>query len=242
VAMIGMWANVDSQMQAGYIGVPPYLHSPFDAAEKLCFEVVYTNGSINDSTVTVNMAQDTLTVADISAIVLYFGGTDSSIEGEAMDRYFVAWSPAQLDLNLQNICSGKAIHRDQSKWVVSQMTFRFSRISISQLSYAGYPGQDGRTSSFCHPDRCTEFCESKPLSPDMWPGGCVPSSALSRSYERSSWPLHPKIPSVRVHSANPRPKPHRRNHHPLSFDTALEGLEAIRGPCDNSPSIVGPEL
>jgi hypothetical protein len=146
--MIGMWANVDSQMQAGYIGVPPYLHSPFDAAEQLCFEVVYTNGSINDSTVTVNMTQDTLTIGDISAIVLYFGGIDSCIEGEAMDRYFVAWSPAQLDLNLQNFCSGKAIHRDRSKWVVSQMTFRFSRISISQLSYAGYSGQDGGPAVF----------------------------------------------------------------------------------------------
>ena len=55
MAMIGMWANADSQMQGGYSGVPPYLHSPVDAAEQHCFQVVYTNGSINDSTVTVNM-------------------------------------------------------------------------------------------------------------------------------------------------------------------------------------------
>jgi hypothetical protein len=187
-------------MQGGYSGVPPYLHAPIDAAEQLCFEVVYTNGSINDSTVTVNMTQDTLTVADISAIVLYFGGIDSCIEGESLDRYFVAWSPAPLDMTSKISVSGKAIHRDQSKWVVSQMTFRFSPISIciSAIRCAGYPGQDGGPAVSDILTNARNFVNVSPCLQICGQGVCLPSSALSISYGRSSLPLHPTIPSVQM--------------------------------------------
>lgn len=91
VAMIGMWANAERQMQGGYSGVPPYLHSP------VLFPSRLRNGPINDSTETTNMTQDALAAANASEIVLYFGRIDSIIEEKAMDCYSIAWSAAQLD-------------------------------------------------------------------------------------------------------------------------------------------------
>jgi beta-D-xylosidase 4 len=49
--------------------------------------------------------------------VLHFGDIDSSIQGEAMDRYSIARSPAQLDLISQISVPGKPFI--VIKWVVS---------------------------------------------------------------------------------------------------------------------------
>ena len=147
VAMIGMWANAQNQMQGGYSGVPPYLHSPVYAAQQLGLQVAYANGPINDSTKTANMTQDALVAANSSDIVLYFGGIDSSIEGEAMDRYSIAWSPAQLDLINQVSALGKPC-------IVIQMggqlddTPLLQNPNISAILWAGYPGQDGGPAVF----------------------------------------------------------------------------------------------
>lgn len=147
VAMIGMWANAGYQMQGGYSGYPPYLHSPVYAAQQLGLQVAYAYGPINDNTKTANMTRDALAAANSSDIVFYFGGIDSSIEGEAMDRYSVAWSPAQLDLISQVSSLGKPS-------VVIKMggqlddTPLLSNPNISAILWAGYPGQDGGPAVF----------------------------------------------------------------------------------------------
>ncbi|KAE9371995.1 glycoside hydrolase family 3 protein [Stipitochalara longipes BDJ] len=147
VAMIGIWANAQRQMQGGYSGIPPYLHSPVYAAQQLGLQVAYANGPINDNTKTVNMTSDALAAANASDIVFYFGGIDSSIEGEAMDRYSVAWSPAQLDLISQVSSLGKPS-------IVIKMggqlddTPLLTNKNISAILWAGYPGQDGGPAVF----------------------------------------------------------------------------------------------
>jgi hypothetical protein len=72
----------------------------------------YANRPINDNTRTVNMTKDALAAANTSDIVLYFGGIDSSIEGEAWDRYSIAGSLAQLDLISQGL--SLALHHHQN--------------------------------------------------------------------------------------------------------------------------------
>jgi xylan 1,4-beta-xylosidase len=147
VAIIGMWANAQFQMQGGYSGVPPYLHSPVYAAQQLGLQVAYANGPINDNTKTVNMTQDALAAANASDIILYFGGIDSSIEGEAWDRYSIAWSPAQLDLIAQVSSLGKPC-------IVIKMGGQLDdapllqNSNISAILWAGYPGQDGGPAVF----------------------------------------------------------------------------------------------
>ena len=147
VAIIGMWANAQGQMQGGYSGVPPYLHSPVYAAQQLGLQVAYANGPINDSTKTINMTSDALAAANTSDIIFYFGGIDSSIEGEAMDRYSVAWSAAQLSLISQVSSLGKPC-------IVIKMggqlddTPLLSNPNISAILWAGYPGQDGGPAVF----------------------------------------------------------------------------------------------
>lgn len=84
VAMIGMWADAGNQMQGGYSGVPPYLHSPVYAAQ-LGFQLTYANGPIAENITNEDMTRNALAAANASDIVLYFGGIDSSIEAEAMD-------------------------------------------------------------------------------------------------------------------------------------------------------------
>ena len=51
------------------------------------------------------MTKGALATANPSDIALYFGGVNSSIEGEAWDRYSMAGSLAQLDL----ISSGSSL-------------------------------------------------------------------------------------------------------------------------------------
>jgi hypothetical protein len=63
------------------------LSMPFNKSD--CKWRTYANRPINDNKKTVNMTKDALAAANTSDIVLYFGGIDSSIEGEAWDRFSI---------------------------------------------------------------------------------------------------------------------------------------------------------
>lgn len=95
-------------MQGGYSGIPPYLHSPVYAAQQLGLEVAYATGPIVENQ-TDAVAADAVAAAKSSDIVLYFGGIDSTIEGEALDRYSVAWASGQLSLINQLSTLGKPL-------------------------------------------------------------------------------------------------------------------------------------
>jgi hypothetical protein len=82
--------------------------------ESDCKWRTYANRPINDNTKTVNMTKDALAVANTSDMVLFFGGIDSSIKGEAWDRFSIK-SLAQLDL----ISQGLSRLASSSKWEVN---------------------------------------------------------------------------------------------------------------------------
>jgi beta-D-xylosidase 4 len=145
--MIGMWANGTSQMQGGYSGPAPYLHSPLYAAGQLGIDYMYANGPINQSTLTSNYSGPAMQAAKESDVILYFGGIDISVESEAMDRYQIAWPQAQLDLINMLSSLGKPV-------IVIQMgsmldaTPLLNNKNIKSLVWAGYPGQDGGPATF----------------------------------------------------------------------------------------------
>jgi beta-D-xylosidase 4 len=45
VAIIGMWANAQVQMQGGYSEAPPYLYSPLYAVQQIRLQVAYIRKS-----------------------------------------------------------------------------------------------------------------------------------------------------------------------------------------------------
>ncbi|EMC95065.1 glycoside hydrolase family 3 protein [Baudoinia panamericana UAMH 10762] len=147
VAMIGMWANGTSQMQGGYSGPAPYLHSPLYAASQLGLSYNYANGPINQTTLTSNYSQNATAAAQNADVILFFGGIDWSVEAEAMDRYQIAWPGAQQALIAQLAALGKPM-------IVLQMgsmldaTPILSNNNISALVWVGYPGQDGGVAAF----------------------------------------------------------------------------------------------
>lgn len=144
VAMIGMWANATVQMQDSYYGIAPYLHSPLYAAEQLGIHYVYADGPINETATPCNWTKAALAAAEKADIILYFGGIDTTVEAEALDRYQIAWPESQLAL-IESISSmGKPC-------IVLQMgdqlddTPILQNDNISSIIWAGYPGQDGGT-------------------------------------------------------------------------------------------------
>ncbi|KAK3111106.1 hypothetical protein LTR53_013973 [Teratosphaeriaceae sp. CCFEE 6253] len=147
VALIGMWANGTYQMQGGYSGPAPYVHSPLYAAEQLGLDFIYANGPTNDSVLFSNYSSAALAAAEQADVILYFGGIDISVESEAMDRYQIAWPQSQLDLLSALAAMGKPL-------IVLEMgslldgTPLLKNDNISAIVWAGYPGQDGGVATF----------------------------------------------------------------------------------------------
>ncbi|KAK3633005.1 hypothetical protein LTR56_016053 [Elasticomyces elasticus] len=147
VALIGMWANASYQMQGGYSGPAPYVHSPLYAAQQLGLDYVYANGPINQSTLTSNYSDAAMSAAESADVILYFGGIDISVESEAMDRYQIAWPQSQLDLISQLASLGKpTIVLELGSML--DATPLIDNKNISAIVWAGYPGQDGGPAAF----------------------------------------------------------------------------------------------
>jgi len=151
LALIGFWAAEGSGRRAmlgGYSGLPPYYHTPASAASKLGIQTFTATGPLNQSV----SANDTWTAAALEAarkadVVVYFGGTDMSIESEDLDRDSIAWPGAQLAL-IEKICAlGKPCVvvelGDQS-----DDTPLLKNANVSAIVWAGFPGQDGGTAVF----------------------------------------------------------------------------------------------
>lgn len=145
VALIGFWANTNPQMLGGYSGYPPYLHSPVYAASQLNLTYLFATGPVAPA----NTTQDTWTAAAIAAanqadIILYFGGTDTTIASEDKDRDSIAWPAAQLTLINTLAALSKPL-------IITQLgdqlddTPLLTNPNISAVLWAGYPGQSGGT-------------------------------------------------------------------------------------------------
>ena len=147
VAMVGMWANGTTQMQGGYSGPAPYLHSPLYAAQQLGLDCAYANGPLNDSTLFSNYSGPAMSAAEGADVILYFGGIDIVVESEANDRYQIAWPQSQVALMQQLAALGKPMAVVQMGTMLDA-TPVLNNENISSLLWAGYPGQDGGPAVF----------------------------------------------------------------------------------------------
>lgn len=98
IALIGDWANATTQMQGNYHGVAPYLHGPLYASQQLGIPVNYASGDGGQGDPTTGAWTAALSAAENSSVIIFAGGIDNSVESEAMDRYTIDWTGAQLDL------------------------------------------------------------------------------------------------------------------------------------------------
>ncbi|KAH6619325.1 glycoside hydrolase family 3 protein [Chaetomium sp. MPI-SDFR-AT-0129] len=145
VAIIGNWANSTNSILGGYSGTPPYIHNPIYAAKQLNLTYKYADGPLAETADDEDTwTEDALAAADEADVILYFGGTDTSIAAESLDRESIAWPAAQLTL-LETLAGlGKPL-------VVTQLgdqvddTPLLSNANVSAILFAGYPGQSGGT-------------------------------------------------------------------------------------------------
>ncbi|KAI8628969.1 glycoside hydrolase family 3 protein [Xylariaceae sp. FL1651] len=189
MALVGFWASASNlAMLGGYSGMPPYYHTPANAAQNLGIKTATATGPVNQSV----SATDTWTTAALAAasksdIIVYFGGNDNSIEAEDLDRYSIAWPGAQLSL-IEKLCAlGKPC-------IVVELgdqnddTPLLANSNVSAILWAGFPGQDGGTAIF------------NILTGKTAPAGRLPSTVYPASYVN-------EVPmtdmSLRPSSANP---------------------------------------
>ncbi|KAI1811843.1 glycoside hydrolase family 3 protein [Poronia punctata] len=148
LALIGFWASSSGfsrSMLGGYSGIPPFYHSPADAAKTLGIKAFTAGGPVNQST----SARDTWTdnaldAAEDADVIVFFGGTDMSVGSEDLDRDSIAIPGAQLKL-IDRLCGlGKPC-------IVVELgdqnddTPLLENKNVSAVVWAGFPGQDGGT-------------------------------------------------------------------------------------------------
>ncbi|KAL2758544.1 glycoside hydrolase family 3 protein [Sodiomyces alcalophilus JCM 7366] len=145
VALIGFWAEDESKLQGGYHGEAPYLHSPAWAAEQMGIDFVVAGGPIlEDLTDPDTWTEAALAAAEEADYVIYFGGFDTSLAGETLDRTHVDWAPAQAQLLRDLGAVGKPV-------IVVQLGDQLDDTELleadwcSGIFWASWPGQDGGT-------------------------------------------------------------------------------------------------
>ncbi|KAK3905771.1 family 3 putative glycoside hydrolase [Staphylotrichum tortipilum] len=143
VALIGFWANTSRQMLGGYSGIPPYLSSPVDAARSLNLTFTSAAGPVSPTNITANTwTAPALTAARQADVILYFGGTDTTVASEDKDRTTIAWPPAQLALltALANLSKPLVVVQLGDQLDATPL---LRNTAVSALLWAGYPGQAG---------------------------------------------------------------------------------------------------
>lgn len=176
VAMIGMWANAtQSQLLGGYSGIPPYLHNPLYAAEALNISYTYATGPINETT-TDTWTSAALAAAEKADVILYWGGIDSTIEAEGMDRNSITWPSPQLKLIDTLSSLGKPVVVLQMGDVVDH-TPLLNNSNISAIIWTGYSGQSGGTAAFDILTGTTAPAGRLPVT--LYPGNYVNEVAMT---------------------------------------------------------------
>ncbi|KAK6949596.1 hypothetical protein Daesc_009679 [Daldinia eschscholtzii] len=149
VALVGFWSDAGNYaMLGGYAGIPPYLHGPLYAAQKLGFRAINATGPVkqNDSDPD-TWTEAALEAANKSDIVIYFGGNDMTIEAEELDRFSIAWPSAQFTL-IQKLSA-----LDKPFIIVelgdqNDDSLLLSDDNVNAILWTGFPGQDGGTAVF----------------------------------------------------------------------------------------------
>jgi len=144
VAMIGFWADATDKLRGGYSGKAPYLRTPVFAAQQMGLTPHVTSGPVQQSVSQDNWTVNALAAASKSDIILYFGGLDTSVAGEGLDRTSLEWPSAQVALINKLAGLGKPL-------VIVQMgdqldnTPLLTNKGVSSVLWASWPGQDGGT-------------------------------------------------------------------------------------------------
>ncbi|KKK14083.1 hypothetical protein P175DRAFT_0470895 [Aspergillus ochraceoroseus IBT 24754] len=147
IALIGPWANATVELQGNYYGPAPYLISPLSAFQSSGLKIHYAEGTAikSDSQEGFHAA---LAAARNADAIVFAGGIDETIEGEAMDRESIAWPGNQLELIQQ-------LSQLQKPLIVLQMgggqvdssSLKDSK-HVNALIWGGYPGQSGGQALF----------------------------------------------------------------------------------------------
>jgi len=148
LALIGDWAAATSQMQSGYTGRAPYLHSPVYAAEQLGFKVNYAQGPGGQGDPTTDSWNNVWPAAKSADVIIYIGGTDNTTEAEGMDRVSINWTGMQLDMIGELATYGKPMAVVQMGGGQLDSSPIANNPNISSLLWAGVPGQDGGSAIF----------------------------------------------------------------------------------------------
>lgn len=144
IAIIGHWANDTTyRMLGNYNGKPPSYHTPLYAARELDLKVNYANGPLSKP----ENYSTALSAAKASDIVLYFGGIDTSIESEDLDRTTIAWSAIQLALLAELSAMNKTIIVVQLGTQIDNTSLLQNK-NINSILWTGYPGMHGGTAVF----------------------------------------------------------------------------------------------
>ena len=147
VALIGNWANATRTMRGPYSGIPPYYHNPLYAAQQLNLSLHYAYGPMLNLTDADTWTAPALQAAESADIILYFGGTDTTVASEDLDRESISWPETQLTLIQKLAQVGKPMVVIQLGDQVDD-TPLLNNKNISSILWTGFPGQSGGTAVF----------------------------------------------------------------------------------------------
>ena len=145
-SLIGPLANATTQMQGDYYGTPPYLISAL-AAFQAQGTVQYSMGTQIDTTSTTNFSA-AIAAAQDSDYIVYYGGIDTTIEAEGLDRTSITWPGNQLELISELGALGKPLIVVQGGAGQLDDSSLLSNANVSAIFWVGYPGQSGGTAIY----------------------------------------------------------------------------------------------
>lgn len=147
VALVGHWANATRTMRGPYSGLPPFYHNPLYAAQQLNISLSYANGPVVNTTDPDTWTAPALAAAEEADVILYFGGTDTTVASEDLDRESIAWPETQVALMEKLTKMGKPVVVIQLGDQVDDSSLLENK-NISSILWVGYPGQAGGTAVF----------------------------------------------------------------------------------------------
>ncbi|KAK3488441.1 glycoside hydrolase [Neurospora crassa] len=147
VALIGHWANATGTMRGPYSGIPPFYHNPLYAAQQLNLSFSYASGPVVNASDPDTWTAPALAAAEEADVVLYFGGTDTTVASEDLDRESIAWPETQMKLLSELAGLGKPLVVIQLGDQVDDSSL-LSNGNVSSILWVGYPGQSGGTAVF----------------------------------------------------------------------------------------------
>ncbi|ETS85642.1 hypothetical protein PFICI_03667 [Pestalotiopsis fici W106-1] len=142
VALIGPYGNATTQMQGSYSGVAPYLVSPLMAMQAKWQNATYSLGTAINTEDSSNFSS-AIELASASDYIIYCGGIDGCIEGQARDRTTISWPGNQLRLVGELSALGKPLVVVQFGGGQLDDSVLLANDSVSAIVWAGYPGQSG---------------------------------------------------------------------------------------------------